>query len=531
MLYCKSHKDTFPLHVLNLIRDNVQFLLRFLFQNLPDDSAQSLFTTLSDAFPFPRDYMSFYDRSMHTDDAATHMYSEDSEEGQSILPTCHCCSSSILGEGSRKACITANHISFIQAFSLSSLPKAYPKDLYFQFELLSLRIAHVKSNRIEDFGRLSIVVPNLHLETENGRKAFHYLSSNWKYCLSPSKVLLVVAQMYTASNSSTYTGTEEMAQLVSSVVVATKNCGQWQRLEKGWIAKVMPILTSCANPEHLLTVADTLDVSVLPEEMEQIGRGVALVYNKMKTTQESSSQNQAILRLKQKCSVILDMLVLEISISKPNETNQSVASDLEVLIVRALAFRCHGYPLSTNYTLTAISRGVSDWSPVVCDLGESALRSFLTVLQHCHRVKSLRQFRYSFCKDLATIWTEYRKSRPPNSHIVYDPIFANTMSLLIAEKEENAEKTVKRGIKKHDPRIMEEGMELLASIYRPLGLDWEFHSFASRMAQRKWIVAFYRQMIQRKFVNVPLSEVEIPEHMYRKFDELDSKGAALHPQQ
>jgi hypothetical protein len=105
------------------------------------------------------------------------------------------------------------------------------------------------------------------------------------------------------------------------------------------------------------------------------------------------------------------------------------------------------------------------------------------------------------------------------------------MSLLIAEKEENAEKTVKRGIKKHDPRIMEEGMELLASIYRPLGLDWEFHSFASRMAQRKWIVAFYRQMIQRKFVNVPLSEVEIPEHMYRKFDELDSKGDARHPQQ
>jgi hypothetical protein len=543
MLYWKSHKDTFPLHVLNLIRENVQSLLRFLFQNLPDDSAQLLFTTLSDALPFPRDYMSLYDKSVHKDNAATHVYSKgDSEEGQSVLPTCRSSSSlsqqvhddnqlvktdgsvqvPLQGGGSKKPCLTANHISFVRELA-TSLPIPYPEGLLFQLELLSLRIAQFKSNCFDNSGHLHMAVPNLHLETENGQKVFHYFTSNWKYCLSPSKVLEIVAQIHT--KSSTSTGSEEIAQFISSVVVAAKNCGQWQRLEKGWIAKVMPILTSCANPEHLLTVADTLDVSVLPEEMEQIGRGVAQVYNKMKSSQESSSQSQAMLPLKEKSSTILDMLVL--SISKRDETIQSEAS--ESPIVRTLRYQ--DYLQSTN-TKTVLSLGVSDWTPVVCDLGESPLRSFLTVLQHCHRVKSLRRFRYSFCKDLATIWTEYRKSLPPkSSRIVSDPIFANIMAILIAEKEENAEKTVKRGIKKHDPRIMEEGMELLASIYRPLGLDWEFHSFASRMAQRKWIVAFYRQMIQRKFVNVPLSEVEIPEHMYRKFDELDSKGDARHPQQ
>jgi hypothetical protein len=276
----------------------------------------------------------------------------------------------------------------------------------------------------------------------------------------------------------------------------------------------MPILTSSENPEHLLTVVDTLDASTLTKEIEQIGRGVAQVYNKMKAAQESSPQNQAMLHLKEKCSAILDMLVL--STSKPNETIQSAS---ESTIIQAVRYH-------QRSTL-----GVSDWATVVCDLGESALSSFLTVLQHFHHVKSLKRFRYSFCEDLGTIWTEYRKFQPPNSpQIVSDPIFATIMSLLVAEKEENADKTVKRGIRKRDPRIIEEGMELLASIYRPLGLDWEFHSFASRMAQRKWIVAFLRQMIQRKFVHVPLSDVEIPEHMYRKFADLDAKGAARHPE-
>ena len=551
MLYWKSHKDTFPLHVLNLIRENVQSLLRFLFQNLPDDSAQLLFTTLSDALPFPRDYMSLYDKSVYKDNAATHVYSKgDSEEGQSVLPTCRSSSSlsqqvhddnqlvktdgsvqvPLQGGGSKKPCLTANHISFVRELA-TSLPIPYPEGLLFQLELLSLRIAQFKSNCFDNSGHLHMAVPNLHLETENGQKVFHYFTSNWKYCLSPSKVLEIVAQIHT--KSSTSTGSEEIAQFISSVVVAAKNCGQWQRLGKGWIAIIMPILTSCENPEHLLTVVDTLDPNALPEEMEQIGRGVAQVYNKMKTTQESSSQSEAILHLKGKCSVILDMLIL--SISKPNETNKSVASGLESPIVRAFRYndyvRSYHDNLRSTNTLTVLSLGVSNWTPVVCHLGESALRSFLTLLQHCHRVKSLRRFRYSFCEDLGTIWTEYRKSRPPTSRIVYDPIFANIMSLLVAEKEENAEKTVKRGIRKHSPRIIEQGMELLASIYRPLGLDWEFHSFASRMSQRKWIVAFLRQMIQTKFVNVPLSEVEIPERMYRTFDELDSKGDARHPQQ
>ena len=171
--------------------------------------------------------MSVYDRSVHTDDAATHVYSEDSEEGQSILPTCHCSSSLsqqihedsqyvktdssakvlLPREGSRRTCVTVNHISFVPALSLPSLPYAYPEGLSFQLELLSLHIiAQLKSNHFDDFGCLSIAVPNLHLNTENGRKTFHYFSSNWKYCLSPSKVLLVVAQMYTTSESSAYTG-------------------------------------------------------------------------------------------------------------------------------------------------------------------------------------------------------------------------------------------------------------------------------------------------------------------------------------
>ena len=544
MLYWKSHKDTFPLHVLNLTKENVQSLLQFLFQHLPDDSAQLLFTTLNDAFPFPRDYMSVYDRSVHTDDAATHVYCEDSEEGKSILPTCHCSSSlsqqthkdsqcvkidesvqvelPSKGEGPRKPCLTANHISFVG--ELLNLPISFPEGLLFQFKLLSLRIAQLKSNGFDDFDHLSIVVPNFHLETENGRKAFHYFSSNWKYCLPPSKVLLVVAHIYAESKSSAYTGSEEMSQLISSVVVAAKNCGQWQRLGKGWVAIIIPMLTGCENPKHLLTLADTLDASALPEEMEQIGRGVAQVYNKMKSSQESSSQSQAMLPLKERSSTILDMLVL--SISKPDETIQSEAS--ESPIVRTLRYQ--DYLQSTN-TKTVLSLGVSDWTPVVCDLGESPLRSFLTVLQHCHCVKSLRRFRYSFCKDLATIWTEYRKSLPPkSSRIVSDPIFANIMVILIAEKEENAEKTVERGIRKHSLRIIELGMELLASIYRPLGLDLEFHSFALRMTQHTSIVASLRQMLERKFIHISLSEMEIPEHMYRNFDVLDSKGHARHPQ-
>ena len=61
-----------------------------------------------------------------------------------------------------------------------------------------------------------------------------------------------------------------------------------------------------------------------------------------------------------------------------------------------------------------------------------------------------------------------------------------------------------------------------------MGLDWEFHFFALRMAQCKWIVAILR-LIQRKFFHVTLSEVEIHEHMYSKFDKLDSEGAARHP--
>jgi hypothetical protein len=274
----------------------------------------------------------------------------------------------------------------------------------------------------------------------------------------------------------------------------------------------MPILTSSENPEHLLTVVDTLDASTLTKEIEQIGRGVAQVYNKMKAAQESSPQNQAMLHLKEKCSAILDMLVL--STSKPNETIQSAS---ESTIIQAVRYH-------QRSTL-----GVSDWATVVCDLGESALSSFLTVLQHFHHVKSLKRFRYSFCEDLGTIWTEYRKSRP-TSRIVCDPIFANIMSLLVAEKEENAEKTVKRGIRKHNPRIIEQGMELLASIYRPLGLDLEFHSFVLRMTQHTSIVASLRQMLERKFIHISLSEIEIPEHMYRNFDVLDSKGHARHPQ-
>jgi hypothetical protein len=103
------------------------------------------------------------------------------------------------------------------------------------------------------------------------------------------------------------------------------------------------------------------------------------------------------------------------------------------------------------------------------------------------------------------------------------------MALLVAEKEENAEKTVKRGLRKHCPSIIEEGMLLLASIYRPLGLDWEFHSFALRMAQRRWAARSLRQMIESKFVHVPLSALEIPEPMYKwTFGNLDSKGASRH---
>ena len=57
ILHCTSQTDqVYPPHVVDLVRDSLLSLLQHLFNTLQPDSAQVLFTTLSNAFPFPIAY-------------------------------------------------------------------------------------------------------------------------------------------------------------------------------------------------------------------------------------------------------------------------------------------------------------------------------------------------------------------------------------------------------------------------------------------------------------------------------------------
>ena len=242
ILHCTSQRDqVYPPHVVDLVRDSLLSLLQHLFKTLQPDSAQVLFTTLSNAFPFPIAYSAkrslpddlqenidyeileeLKERlkvgvlpNLQCDPSLLHLVQQDSE----FTRTSEAIQNILLKSVSAKYSIDSNHEVFMKKLNMLRLHRNH--SLKFQLQLLYLRVSTSRSGY---YGRGIMLTGDqkLQLDTPGGYKAFLYLVDNWQYCLNPSEVLdIIVSKLDTNVES---TGHEdEVAQLISTVLLADKD--------------------------------------------------------------------------------------------------------------------------------------------------------------------------------------------------------------------------------------------------------------------------------------------------------------------
>ena len=517
--------------MVDLVRDSLLSLLQHLFNALQPDSAQVLFTTLSNAFPFP---ITYSDGNLLPDELQDFSRSIDYEMRElqelkkrmkvGVLPNLQCdpsllrlvqqnsiflsatesIQSILLKAVSAKYSIDSKHETFLK--KLSMLQNHRNCSLLFQLELLYLRVSKGISGYYSRGSYSSILTSDykLQLDTPSGQKAFLYLVDNWQYCLNPSEVLdVIVSGLCTDFESNGHE--DEVAQLISTVSLADKDAVKSMRCS---IESLFNILARSQNPEHLLNFADMFDAKSVAEELQHVGRALGRLYNRIKGRgEEAISDNDHLVRLKTKF-----MTILEIIIPRITEENQHI---LHVVY----GHRFHDRRVLERHV------NVREWAPLVCAIGGDAIKKFLIVLSDYHEVNFFRKFPYSFCQDLGILWTEYSTSLPSGSpSILSVPAFEKITTHLLPEKEENARSTIKKY--RNNAKRVKEAMLLLASIYQPLQLEKEFNSFAFKMSSM--CSEDVKRMVVRQFVNTPLSAIEIPTAMLIQLSLLDEQGTARH---
>ena len=517
--------------MVDLVRDSLLSLLQHLFNALQPDSAQVLFTTLSNAFPSPITYLagqSLPDKLRnfpHSIDYEIQGMQELKKRMKvGVLPNLQCdpsllrlvqqndrfisaneaIQSILLKAVSAKYSIDSKHETFLK--KLSMLQNHRNHSLLFQLQLLCKRVSKCTSGYYGCGSYSSILTGDhkLQLDTPSGQKVFLYLVDNWQYCLSPSEVLDVIVSGV-CNNSESNGHEDEVAQLISTVLLADKNAVKSMRHS---IESLANMLARSQNPEHLLNFADVFDAKSGAEELQHVGRALGRLYNRIKGRgEEAISDNDHLVRLKTKF-----MLILERTITHITEENQRVSRVF------------YGYDFHDRHVV--VNRvNVREWVPLVCAIGGDAIKKFLAVLQHSHRVDSLGKFPYSFCQDFGILWTEYSTSLPSGSpSILSVPAFEKITTHLLPEKEENARSTIKKY--RNKKKRVKKAMLLLASIYQPLQLEKEFKRFAFEMSSV--CIEDVKRMVVQRFVNTPLSAIEIPTAKLNELSLLDEQGTARH---
>ena len=527
ILHCTSQTDqVYPPHVVDLVRDSLLSLLQHLFKTLQPDSTQILFTTLSNAFPFSLPYSAGHSLPYELQDFTSSIDHEIRELRElkermkiGVLPNLQCdpsllhlvqqngrfisaneaIQSILLKAVSAKFSFDRKHVMFIE--TLSRLNNINNPNLLFQLKLLYMCVYNsINGYYGRGYGYNHHTILNdeckVQLGTPSGQKAFLYLVDNWQYCLDPSDVLkFIVAKFCANFESNGTTGCdEEVAHLISTVVLADKNAVRSMGYSPNFESLVR-MLAQSEDIECLYIFADAFDTRSNIVELELVGRALGQQYNRLKARPEGATTDNTILsRLMTKC-----MALLEILVSRECE-----------------------HHLQQHYGNNMLT---SEWAPIVCAIGEDAIKKFLTVLQRFHKVNSLGKFPYSFCQDLSILWREYSATLPSGSHgILSVPIFEKVMTHLLPEKEKNARNTIRKY--RNNTKRVKEAMLLLASIYQPLQLEKEFRQFASKMFS--WCGKNVRDMIVRKYIRTPLSAITIPTAMLRRLSQLDKQGTARH---
>ena len=540
ILHCTSQTDqVYPPHVVDLVRDSLLSLLQHLFNTLELDSAQVLFTTLSNAFPFPITYSDGHSLPDKLQDFPSNIdyevrelqeFKERIEVG--VLPNLQCdpwllglvqqndrfvganeaIQSILLKAVSAKFSLDSKHLMFVEKLSTSK--NISNPNLLFQLKVLYMCVYNSMNGyhgRGYGYNHHTILNGdhNLQLNTPSGRRAFLYLVNNWQYCLDPSHVLdFIATEFKTDSESDRTVGCEvEVAQLISTILFANKNAVKSMGYYR--IDSLVNILARSEDPEHLLKFADVFDAKSDADNLQHVGRAIGRLYSRMVKATEAISHD-ILSRLRTKCVEILKAILTCIHTECEHQS---------------LYFR-HPLLLYQHRCTNVLKHiAVSEWAPIVCASGEDALTQFLTVLQHYHKVKSLGKFPYSFCQDLGILWTEYSASLPSGSpSILSVPVFEKITTHLLPEKEENTRNTIKKY--RNNAKRVKEGMLLLASIYQPLQLEKEFNSFAFEMSAG--CSGDIKRMIVNRFLNTPLSAIEIPTAMLQRLPQLDEQGTACH---
>ena len=526
ILHCTNQTDQVYLpHVVDLVRDSLLSLLQHLFNALQPDSAQVLFTTLSNAFPFP---IAYSDGCLLSEELeiflrnAIHGIPElqNLTKGMKVgvLPNLHCDPSllrpvqqdgrfasaneavqSILLEAvNAMFCIDKKHVEFLKKLmKLTTI-----NSLLFQLKMLYLCVYnsnHGWYGSGHGYSPYTILNldDNLQLDTPSGYKAFLYLADKWEYCLDPSDVLEFIARrFYTDLKTNGTTGRDEdLAHLISTVASANK-CAV-RSIYPLCLESLVRIVAQSNNMQPLFAFADAFDDRSRVADLEIVGRAFGRQYNELKARTEGPITDNTILSsLKTKCITILETLVIRV-------------------------YEHHVSQYGNGLT----SEAAREWALIVCAFGEDAVRKFLTFLQRAHRVYSLGKFPYSFCQNFGILWREYSTSLLSGNPSIFSvPAFERIVTHLLPEKEKNARNTIKKY--RNNTRKVKEAMLLLASIYQPLQLEKEFKNFASKMFS--CCCEYPRDMLVREFIRTPLSAIEIPTAMLQRLSELDNQGTARH---
>ena len=509
--------------VVAAIRDSFQFLLGYLFKNLPLDCAQQLFTVLSDTLPYPlSNSLNNYDSHLYRVNIITKRLLNEfetecilhglKEEKPSILPLCDplwhhqiqnsaefvqvdaSIQSDVLNAVTAMICVKAEHVQFIQKLGKIVEERNYP--LSFQLQLLSVRISACQLDlHRSDFNfSVALSARKLQLGTPGGLLAFRYLVSSWQVFLEPLEVIDLVTNMHKCSTDSGRVGCKEMAQVITEAISRNPNdivqCLHSQRLEK-----VIQILAYHDNPEHLLILVDAFETnfnSVAPEDFEQLGRAVGEMFKRVKAQLQVEiiavkAESDLLSRLGTACVTVLACLVL---CMLPNAE-----------------------PL--------MSIDIHKWASIVSAVGEDAITIFLKLLQLVHQVQSLEKFSYRFCQDLGILWMEYRQTLPTSSCSILDLAAFNEIAILLAGKRGS----VRHYIQTHreNAQKVKEALLLVASIYQPLHLEKDFAAFAVEMSEV--CNAEVKQMIEEQFIHTPLSILEISQEMHDRLSQLDVQSA------
>jgi hypothetical protein len=532
ILYCRSQKGSgYPPMVVDATRKSLQSLLGHLLQNLPQDPAQLLFTTLSTVFPYPPIFSDSPSTShiQVADHIATNvlyqLHGENFDPEQSVLPNCTCnplwlpcieesmefkeadesIRNNLLLAVTTRLSVSDKHVDLL--FKLTRQLAPMDDSLLLQLHLLLARTRTCSAGCSNGQIVLSCAA-RLDRTSQGARDALLYLIDNWHYCLSPSNVIDIVASLYLVPPHTVAGCEEELAQLILAAV----NTSKMNLMRKcfGVMPGVIAVLVNCATPEHLLTFAEkTCDANSDAEELVLIGRGIGQMYNRLKVYQEIE---ESFSHVKSTCMWVLEFLAGCVSVPRYQSRHIDVISN-------------SSSGLCLQYYVHRIK--ATEWAPIVCATGGTAVKNFLAILYYRYKVKMLKKFPYQFCQDLGILWNEFRRLQPLDSPSIFSvPVFRDTITLLTAEKEENLKALTNLKVNEAGTEEVKEAMFLLASIYQPLQLDKEFQNIAAEIAHS--CSKGVKEIVDRCFVQTTLLEINIPGHMYRRFPELDAQGSARH---